>query len=333
MTSIQGDQKLSLFIAVSAAFLALSFSACRSLSSDHSTRLPDPLRVEERVVEYLRDGRQHQAEQLLAAQLPYFPNSQRLAFLRATLVRSRFNLNQAILAMGAVVEMDPNTAEGIASRFCLALDGGRFVMRNMKDFERYAEFKNDDPFIRWLFAIQCRQQNWNKTGKRHFAILLKLWDPGPVLIHQTYANILDELGEHHRALEHRETAVEQEPEGWSYQGLGITYTWLGRFEEADEAFIKALNLDNNSRSWQTWAWSEYRRGDFEHAAQLCEKAVYLDRGNWNAWALWADALTELGQLQDAVEKARQSLILRPELPELQRRLRDLEKRLGGNFQI
>jgi len=55
------------------------------------------------------------------------------------------------------------------------------------------------PLLLWLMGIEC-QDNFKLTGKKIYAregeksyqTLLKQWDVGPVLLHQTYANILAE---------------------------------------------------------------------------------------------------------------------------------------------
>ena len=52
-----------------------------------------------------------------------------------------------------------------------------------------------------------RALNLNEQGCRYYERLLKQLDVGPVLVHQTYANLLDEVGRSVDALPHRELAV------------------------------------------------------------------------------------------------------------------------------
>ena len=56
-----------------------------------------------------------------------------------------------------------------------------------------------DPLLRWMMAIQCRSRGDNEKGVVHFAKLLEQWSPGPVLVHQTYANLLDNLDQYEEA--------------------------------------------------------------------------------------------------------------------------------------
>ena len=141
-----------------------------------------------------------------------------------------------------------------------------------------ASRKPTDPLVLWMFAVECRTFRQNDPGALAYADLCKLWKPGPVLVHQSYANILDDLKRYDEALLHRELAVRLEPEPWSYDGLGNTLTNLKRWKDADAAFSRSTALDpNDPQYWRNWAISKRKRGDADGAATLFAKANALDK--------------------------------------------------------
>ena len=83
-----------------------------------------------------------------------------------------------------------------------------------------------------MIAVQCRTLKRDRDGVNYYRRLCTTVHPGPILIHQTYANLLDEIGEHEEALAHREQAVKLEPEPWTYSGWANTLEQMGRHQEA-----------------------------------------------------------------------------------------------------
>jgi tetratricopeptide (TPR) repeat protein len=130
----------------------------------------------------------------------------------------------------------------------------------------------------WMVAVQCRALHKNKVGIERYGALLKLIDdggklPGPVLVHQTFANLLDEVGRSADALPHREMAVKLEPEAWSYDGLGDTLSDLHRYKEADAAFAKSTSMEpGDAMYWRNWVISMRERGDTDGAARISRQA-------------------------------------------------------------
>ena len=95
------------------------------------------------------------------------------------------------------------------------------------DFKKLVDENPDDIMIRWMLAVQCRNWNRNAEGAELYRQILDRWNPGPVLVHQTYANLLDELARFEEALVEHYKAVKMEPAAWSYDGLGNTWTaWV-----------------------------------------------------------------------------------------------------------
>jgi len=85
-----------------------------------------------------------------------------------------------------------------------------------------------------------------------FEIILKQWNPAPVMVNHTYANLLTEsLGQPEKALMFRELALAQSPRGWTYQGYANTLRKLKRYDEAIAAFEKAIEISPDRKVYQT----------------------------------------------------------------------------------
>ena len=127
-----------------------------------------------------------------------------------------------------------------------------------------------------MAAVQCRAHHWDEDGVRLFTKFFKLVQPGPVMAHQTCANMLDALNRPEEALPHRYMALKLEPAAWVYDGLGNTLTNLKRFDEADAAYAKSTSMQPMSpQYWSNWAYSKRQRKDEAGAEELMKKARAL----------------------------------------------------------
>lgn len=195
-------------------------------------------------------------------------------FLAAVLTRSRFQIEEAAPAFDYVRRASPETSHGQAANYILLLDQrAPRLERNFRLLQELADRKPADPLLLWMLGVQCRSLERNEIGVVAYAQLCKAWDPGPVLVHQTYANLLDALARYEESLVHRQLAVKLDPKAWSYDGLGNTLTALKRWKEADEAYARATEMaPDRSRYWLNWSISLRARGDAAGAARLAEKA-------------------------------------------------------------
>ena len=187
-------------------------------------------------------GDQRQAEARLDRAVAQFPSDQRLALFQAACARSRFEVKRAYPMFLHVVEMNPASVQGECAGQIAALDAGQNVNTHFVALRTLVQENPNDPIPLWLLAVQCRAHDKSGEGVRHYRTLLNMVDPGPVLIHQTYANLLDELGQHKEALAHREIAVKLEPASWSFGGLAITLDALGRHDDAERVRRKSAGL-------------------------------------------------------------------------------------------
>ena len=287
-----------------------------------------PELVEAQVLTQLCAGKQSTAEDLLKAYLPIYRKNQRIVFLYACCLRSRFQVQEAAPIFSAVAGMGTNTVSGQCALHMLYLDANKDVPVHSAALQKLVKRNTNDLMLRWMIAVQCRTHNQDKEGAMHYKKLLDQWDPGPVLVHQTYANLLDNLNRNEEALVERRKAVELEPAGWSYDGLGHTLAVLNRFKEANEAFAKSVELDPGcSTYWTSWAWSLVREKNYPEAIKKCEKAIALNPKDCLAWQDWGRCLEYQGKLQEALVKYNKSLEINGSNAYVKDRIKVVEKQL------
>lgn len=277
---------------------------------------PQPLlrvqEIENQVLKELNDGRQDQAETLLETSISQGIRNQRVLFLQAACARSRFMIEEALPLFVEVAKMDATSPAGQCAKHIENLDKQVGVEENFSNLVKLIDANPEDIILRWMLAVQCRSLDKNEIGAEQFGKILQKWSPGPVLVHQSYGNILDELKRYDAALIERRKAVELEPAGWSYQGLGNTLTALKKFDEAESAYAKSVELAPEGASyWRSWAWGLERQNKFDEAIIKCQKAVELNPREFLAWSIWGDALISKGLKQEALEKYKMVLKLNP----------------------
>ncbi len=243
---------------------------------------------------------------------------------------------EAFPMFSVVYAINRETTAGLCSQRIIALDsnvptegGPAAINREFAALTNLAESNPDDVVVRWMLAVQCRTWNRNEEGARHYSKVAQAWVPGPSLLHQSYANILDELNRHEEALVERRIAVEQEPRSWSYDGLANTLSALGRYEEAIEAHEMAVKADpQRSPSYSNWAKTLWSAKKYEESIARCKEAIELHPGNGNAYWTWGNCLYSLGKKAEALEKFELAQLLFPNDERLRISIESLKKELG-----
>jgi Leucine-rich repeat (LRR) protein/Flp pilus assembly protein TadD len=268
-----------------------------------------PKTITEKAMACLSAGNQSEAETLLENALRQNPNDQSMLFLYAACVRSRFSVRDSLALFSAVAQMGTNSVSGQCALHLLFLDTGRDKPQHFAELKKLVENNPGNVILRWMLAVQCRAATKKTTnlavsylGAEQYKKILEVWNPGPVLIHQTYANILtDDLERYDEALVHRKIAVSMEPRAWSYEGLGVTLRAMQRYEESSAAFQKCVELaPKDSDYWIKWAYTLRLWGKTEEALEKYIKASECDPSEALAFRGIGICLVTLNRQEEAV---------------------------------
>lgn len=252
------------------------------------------------------DGKQAEAEDRITLAVVTHPNDQRLVFFCALLSRSRWDKENAGKLFERVTILNPKSKEGLCAQYTLEVDGGNEnEMRcGIDGLQELANQNPDDPLLLWMLGMLCRehykrthQVTYGQTGADAYGKLLKMFNVGPALVHQTYGNILsEELGRHEEALKHYQMVAQMEPAAWSYQTLGSVLYKLGRSDEAGKVFAKAVEYSpERAATFHMWGDDLKEIGRYEDAITKYTKAAELDPGNGLYWA-------QIGHCYDRLKK-------------------------------
>lgn len=253
---------------------------------------------------YWAAGEQGLAEVLLAELTNRHPQDLRIAFFNAACTRSRFDIGGALPLFKRVALMAPGTPEAQCANLMVKLDSENGNPAPFAALEKLAKENRDDPIIIWMAGVQCRSLNKNEVGITHYRRLLAMIEPapGPVLLHQTFANLLDETKQFDEALVHRRIAVKMEPAGWSIEGLGNTLSSLKRYAEAENAFREALkHSPNNPRYIWDISRVQYDAGDYEKSMASARRALEIAPSLGDAWITLGLGLEHTGEWQNALD--------------------------------
>ncbi|HVU90069.1 MAG TPA: tetratricopeptide repeat protein [Pirellulales bacterium] len=336
----------------------------QSAPADQAAVPPNDEGFEARFLALLSAGKQGEAERLLGTELNRYPAAlqlvdflrrgdfkaahdhkmknfrairpaQRALFLRAACLRSRFDKEIAFQTFTAVLMCGRRTPSSRCAEAMLELDSEQLhkgppadVDRAFADFEKLADRYPDDVIVRWMLAVQCRTWDRNELGVIAFKKILERWHPGPAIVHQTYANLLDNLGRYDEALPERRLAVALSPAWWTYDGLGNTLDNLSRFAEADAAHAIATRMNpQRALNWSNWAESLNGLGKFDEAIKKSEQALKLNPRDWRAYWMWGRALDGQGKPREALEKCLMASAIISDWVPLNQYIAELNQRL------
>jgi tetratricopeptide (TPR) repeat protein len=228
-------------------------------------------------IDLLSAGKQSDAEQVVFAGLKAQPDL-KTAFFLAVLIRSRFEVVAADELFGKVVKADPNSLEGQTAARVVAVDSDQDTESNFAALDKLASDHPNDPLILWMVGVECRQLHKNRIGIDRYQKLLEIFDPGPVLVHQTYGNLLLDDGQAQAALAQYDIAIKMEPAPWDYNCRGNALMCLQRYDDADAAYKQSTELDPDYElAWMNWAKLCDARGDTQGAAEKRAKLAEIQK--------------------------------------------------------
>ncbi len=298
--AVKASRGLAAICSVRRGIRGNDLEARKTYFSKHGS---DPATVYEHALELLADGRQLDAEDLVDRAIAAFPADQRLLFLRGVLWRSRFTIYYAALNFRAAHRQGESTSIGEAAQLMLMMDQGENVTGGFIKLRSLMKAHPEELLFHWIFAIQCRQQKrFYAEGAEAFEAILKQWNPGPVMVNHTYANLLTErLSRSEEALQHRRIALKQAERPWTYQGLANTLNSLKRYDEAEPFYANAVEMDpGDARHWRQWGLCLMNLERYSKAADVFRQGLEVAPDDLGNQASLAKCFIELGQYEDAL---------------------------------
>ncbi|MGN6505194.1 MAG: tetratricopeptide repeat protein [Tepidisphaeraceae bacterium] len=295
-----------------AVLMALSVMAQTLLASDAATQPAPSDPVASRAWGLLSDGKQADAEAVLLGHLDAHPDDADNLFLIGVLTRSGFESETAGVFFKKVIQLEPGSDNAVAARAVLDLDQQVDPQAPFAALRGLVKAHPENAAFDWLLAVECRNYNRNEEGVRAYEVLGKHFKTGPSLFHQTYANLLDELGRSEEALPHRKLAVQLEPASWSFGGLAHTYVQLGRPADAADAYDQWLKLQpGNVAAWRGLATQRLLAKQPDKAVDAAHHWVDLQPKSAAAYALLGRSLAADRKISEAADAYKQAATVEP----------------------
>jgi ankyrin repeat protein len=274
----------------------------------------DSIWGDSKILQMLSSGQQGEAETKLGEMLRRNPENNACAFLAAVCARSRFDTNGSAPGFLATMKNKPESPEGLASACVLGIDASTDKTTALYYFNALLILSEQNPRsipIHWLAAVMARTLTRNENsqlspdvrkrilqcGIREYETVLSLMAPGsgPALIHQTLANLLDDVEAYDASWKHREIAIKMERSPWSLHAGAETLRSLERVPEAlpllQEAIAETPQNAGYHHSLGNALWSLERR---EEAIAEWDSASRIEPNNQRYLRLCAMGCRGLG---------------------------------------
>ncbi len=247
-------------------FFAAVAATIYFVQSQAPLRSGTPLATKE-IIQLLAAGKQDQAEEEVAWKNKNNSTDIDNLFWKAVLLRSRFYDSGAMNLFIQVMKAQPESPIGLASACIVGVDLSKTTTNALYYFNALmilAEEHPDSIPINWMVAVMARTLTRTEfvesrpytlpdalkrqvllCGVQEYKRTLALMAPGtgPVLIHQTLANLFSDLEADQESLDERKLAVSMERRPWSLHAAALTYLYLGQNEEALKLVQEAIDLE------------------------------------------------------------------------------------------
>lgn len=249
----------------------------------------------------------------------YFRGRERMA------KRTTMAIDEAIAYLNTAIEMDP--------AFALAYVALARAIE-LKYFYAGSSYEDDLPRARKLVtrALELDGESGeayaqlasldtgidNVAAEAAFRRAIEL-NPGNAVAYMGYCDLLGPwLGRNEEALPHCQRAVELDPlSPIRHTILGQTYAGLGRFDDAEAAFFKAVEIDPEfSYAYTNLGYLErYSKGKLHEAARWFREAIALDPGATGAMVSLGNTYLDLGDVKRAEFWIKQAVRIAPSSPD------------------
>ena len=230
-------------------------------------------------IDLLAEGQQKKAKEWVNEVIVLYPEDQSLLFLLGVLERSYFHKRDAFKAFSGTYALGQETMRGQVALLSSMMDSDIGIDTGFESFRKLIKKHPDELLLRWLFAIQCRShRKHSDEAEEQYLIIMNKWNPAPIMVLHTYANILTEtLHRPEEALVFRKQALAIAERGWTYQGYANTLRKLNRDEEACEAFEKAVEIKPEYVKYlRQWGNCLLDLGQVEKAYKVFRRAYAID---------------------------------------------------------
>jgi tetratricopeptide (TPR) repeat protein len=260
----------------------------------------------------LSDGCQAEAEDLITSAVKSYPDDVALLFAHAVLKRSRWSKQEAAIWFKVLQRKEGAPYLHEAAKLCLELDRAQNSAEKMPQLIQLSDENPDDLYLLWLSAFQCRNRKMGKTGAQRYEQLLEKFEIGPVLLHQTYANILtDDLQQYEKALPHRRLAVSMEAREWSLNGLAYNLQCAEQYNEANAVYARLIRIaPKNTEYINSRGDTLFELDRFKEAAEMYRRSLQL-RPTTSAWDDLSRTLYELNCYDEGLAAAEEALKMNP----------------------
>jgi tetratricopeptide (TPR) repeat protein len=282
------------------------------------------------VVESISAGDQDSAEKAVDTAPAAIKYYQHFQFIDASLTRSRFLVPEALDKYKNVLLQYPYNIDGYSSFLIREMDLGINEKENWIELKKLADKNDTNIWLRWMLCVEARNLGLNTEGAAEYAKLFGMVKSGTSLMHQTFANILDELGRHDEALEHRYSAVKLEDKSWSRDGLANTLAALNKFDEAAVNYQKAIEMNpKDSNSMVNYCLMLLQQGKYTEAESVITQATQVDPSSVKAVFFLGYTYEKENFLGLAIENYKKCLLLDPKYVDAINGLKRLEKGKSG----
>jgi tetratricopeptide (TPR) repeat protein len=163
----------------------------------------------------------------------------------------------------------------------------------------------DSAAWRYLGEILARNKATQREAVEDFRKAIEI-DPADVLSRRSLFDLLPALGRVEEAEQVCRDEIQIKPSHLAFGRLGFLMEFIGRFEEAEQAYIKALEFDQKG----AWAWFRLGRLQFkalkknEEARVALQKATEIEAWKSKAWPAFLQVRLALGEdVNSVIEEA------------------------------
>lgn len=287
------------------------------------------------LVALLAAGNQAATEAEVEKQIRDGDHSSETLFWAALLARSRFQVRESMPIFLHLIEKDPQSLQGRVASWVVAIDTTEDAKLQLHYYNALlaeaAQYPHSIP-VNWMVGIMIRtltgeSARWPISGAtrsrildcgvRSYAKVLDLLhtEEGPFCVHQTCANLLDELEAYDQAAFHREIALKKDRYPVSLHGAAWTFLRAGQYERALACVNEAMEMGADEEKYDRvkgdilWAMNRVPEAIlcWDHAVREStqHKSFY--------WNLCSEACVRLGRFADAKQYAARALAERPDV--------------------